>query len=185
MIAFKVFLLVVAVVLTNRADADWFVAPNQGNPDRPAYWVADVNGVRVESILNDYRIDVGRPCLGNEVRTAGNYSLRWLDVGPNPLAGICDWVGDEPTPPDPVGMVDLLITWAHNGLRTDGTPVTLTGFSIHGTRDGQPIEPVFIDDPTARRYEWTAPPGHYCFEVVAREGDNTSAPSSPPVCRSL
>jgi len=182
----RAVIVLVFALIPSIVAADWVVAPNADVPDRPAYWVVDANGQRIEAILNGYRIDVGRLCLGGEVRPAGSYSLRWLDRGPNPLAGICEWVDEEPAPPDTVDMIDLLVTWDHNGLRIDGTPVELAGFTIHATVDGDPIDPIIIDDGTARSYDLSgAAPGHWCFEVVARDGANISAPSSPPFCETF
>lgn len=179
------FWLLLALALD--AAAEWRVAPNADAVDRPAYWVADINGIRVEAILNDYRVTVGTPCLGAEVRPAGAYSLRWLDVGPNPLAGICRWVDTgEPTEPTQPALRDMVVTWEHNGLRTDGTPAALTGFIIHLTHDGAEQPSVTVADGAARSHTLSdLATGEWCVTVTALEGDLESTPSTPPVCQVL
>lgn len=181
-------LLLLAFVATTQAE--WRIAPNADALDRPAYWVADVNGVRVEAILNDYRVTIGTQCLGAEVRPAGALSLRWLDVGPNPLAGMCRWVSDGTAPPDPPAdpvLRDIDVTWDPPTTRADGTPlVQLTAYTIYPAHDGAAQEPVHIDDGTLRSYRVeNLPPGEWCFEVTAWEGALESARSSPPACTTL
>ena len=173
------FIAALLLLIGAAAQAEWRVAPNGTAPDRPAYWVADINGMRVEAVLNDYRVQIGRPCLGNEVRPAGAYSLRWMDVGPNPLAGMCHWV-EASAPPR------IQVTWDHNGTDTQGLPVTVDGFTVYSERDGADLPPVTLPTGEVREFfDTSVSAGHrYCYSLTAH-GRGLESARSATACTDL
>lgn len=188
-----VVLLTVLLVLafTSIVQAEWRVAPNQGAEDRPSYWVSDINGTRVEAVLNDHRVRVGWVCLGQEVRPAGNYSLRWLDDGPNPLAAICRWEEDDPVPPNPpddpepgLSGNSVLVSWVAPTTRTDGTPLdNLAGFRIWPTHAGVDQTPIAVDDPVATSYRIDdVAMGAWCFALTALDENGVESALSVSDC---